>query len=71
MDADFKNEVEIMRQKHKQNKDQVLKMLIENIFNVENMIQEFLLNKKENIIEIKYIIDSDEKTENNITIITQ
>ena len=44
LDADFKNEVEIMRQKHKQNKDAVIKMLIENIFNVD-------LNLPSNIIQ--------------------
>ena len=35
LDADFKNEVEIMRQNHKQNQDKVIKMLIKNIFNVD------------------------------------
>lgn len=47
LDADFKNEVEIMRQKHKQNKDQVLKMLIENIFNVDLSLPLSIVQQKE------------------------
>ena len=35
MDADFQKEVENMKLKHRQNKDTVIKMLIDNIFNVE------------------------------------
>ena len=57
LDADFKNEVEIMRQKNKQNKEVVIKMLIENIFNVDlklpsNIIQQNEEeNKKKKIVE--------------------
>ena len=57
LDADFKNEVEIMRQKHKQNQDKVIKMLIENIFNVDLNLPSNILqrdeeeNKKKKIVE--------------------
>ncbi len=35
LDADFQNEVEIMKEQHKNNKDKVINYLIENILNVE------------------------------------
>ena len=47
LDADFKNEVEIMRQKHKQNQDKVIKMLIENIFNVDLKLPANILQRDE------------------------
>ena len=57
LDAEFKKEVEIMRQNHKQNQDKVIKMLIENIFNVDlklpsNIVQrEEEENKKKRTVE--------------------
>ena len=47
LDADFKNEVEIMRQKHKQNQDKVISMLIENIFNVDLKLPANILQRDE------------------------
>ena len=35
MDADFKKEVELMRQQHKDNKDKVINYLLDNILNVD------------------------------------
>ena len=35
MDADFQKEVENMKLKHRQNKDSVIKMLIDDVFNVD------------------------------------
>ena len=46
LDADFQKEVEIMRQKHKQNKDVVIKMLIDNIFNVDLSLPPSILQQK-------------------------
>ena len=50
LDAEFEKDVEIMRQKHKQNKDAVIKMLIDNIFNVDlSLPPSILLQKTEEI----------------------
>ena len=46
LDAEFEKEVEIMRQKHKQNKDAVIKMLIDNIFNVDLSLPPSILQQK-------------------------
>ena len=46
LDAEFEKDVEIMRQKHKQNKDAVIKMLIENIFNVDLSLPPSILQQK-------------------------
>ena len=35
MDAEFQKEVENMKLKHRQNKDTVIKMLIDDVFNVD------------------------------------
>ena len=53
MDADFQKDVEIMRQKHKQNKDVVIKMLIENIFNVDLSLPPSILHQKEENVKKK------------------
>ena len=53
MDADFQKDVEIMRQKHKQNKDVVIKMLIENIFNVDLSLPPSILHQKEEKVKKK------------------
>ena len=47
MDADFQKEVESMKLKHKLNKDNVIKMLIDNIFNVDLSLPPSILNKSE------------------------
>ena len=59
MDADFQKDVEIMRQKHKQNKDAVIKMLIENIFNVDLSLPPSILHQKEENIKKKKNEDED------------
>ena len=59
MDADFQKDVEIMRQKHKQNKDAVIKMLIENIFNVDLSLPPSILHQKEENIKKKKNEDDD------------
>ncbi len=46
LDAEFEKDVEIMRQKHKQNKDAVIKMLIDNIFNVDLSLPPSILQQK-------------------------
>ncbi len=53
LDADFQKEVEIMKQKHKQNKDVVIKMLIDNIFNVDLSLPPSILQQKEENIRKK------------------
>ena len=53
LDADFQKEVEIMRQKHKQNKDAVIKMLMDNIFNVDLSLPPSILHQKEENIKKK------------------
>ena len=47
MDADFQKEVENMKLKHRQNKDVVIKMLIDNIFNVDLNLPPSILAKNE------------------------
>ena len=59
MDADFQKDVEIMRQKHKQNKDVVIKMLIENIFNVDLSLPPSILHQKEENVKKKKNEDDD------------
>ena len=46
MDAGFQKEVENIKLKHRQNKDVVIKMLIDNIFNVNlNLPPSILVNR--------------------------
>ena len=59
LDADFQKDVEIMRQKHKQNKDVVIKMLIDNIFNVDLSLPPSILHQKEENIKKKKNEDED------------
>ena len=47
MDADFQKDVESMKLKHKSNKDVVIKMLIDNIFNVDLILPQSILEKSE------------------------
>ena len=47
MDADFQKDVESMKLKHKSNKDVVIKMLIDNIFNVDLSLPQSILEKSE------------------------
>ena len=49
MDADFQKEVENMKLKHRQNKDVVIKMLIDNIFNVDLNLPPSILAKNEEL----------------------
>ena len=53
LDAEFQKDVEIMKQKHKQNKDVVIKMLIDNIFNVDLSLPPSILHQKEENIKKK------------------
>ena len=46
LDADFQNEVEIMKEQHKNNKEKVINYLINNILNVELELPASILNKK-------------------------
>ena len=46
MDADFQKEVENMKLKHRQNKDAVIKMLIDNIFTVDLSLPPSIIQKK-------------------------
>ena len=48
MDSDFKKEVELMRQQHKDNKDKVINYLLDNILNVDLSLPPSILQKKEN-----------------------
>ena len=58
MDADFQKEVENMKLKHRQNKDAVIKMLIENIFNVDlNLPQSIIAKNEDNVKKLKNIED--------------
>ena len=58
MDADFQKEVENMKLKHRQNKDVVIKMLIDNIFNVDlNLPPSILAKSEENTKRKKMKID--------------
>ena len=47
MDANFQKEVENMKLKHRQNKDTVIKMLIDSIFNVDLNLPPSILAKNE------------------------
>ena len=47
MDADFKKDVENMKFKLKQNKDSVIKMLIDEVFNVDLSLPASIINKGE------------------------
>ena len=58
LDAEFEKDVEIMRQKHKQNKDAVIKMLIDNIFNVDLSLPPSILQQKTE--EVRKKEDDDE-----------
>ena len=59
MDADFQKEVENMKLKHRQNKDVVIKMLIDNIFNVDlNLPPSILAKSEENVKRKKIQIDN-------------
>ena len=48
MDSDFKKDVELMRQQHKDNKDKVINYLLDNILNVDLSLPPSILQKKEN-----------------------
>ena len=48
MDADFKKDVELMRQQHKDNKDKVINYLLDHILNVDLSLPPSILEKKEN-----------------------
>ena len=48
MDSDFKKEVELMRQQHKDNKDKVIDYLLNHILNVDLSLPPSILQKKEN-----------------------
>ena len=47
MDADFQKEVEMMKLWHRQNKENVIKMLIDNVFSVDLSLPPSILNKNE------------------------
>ena len=58
LDAEFQKDVEIMRQKHKQNKDKVIKMLMDSVFTVElNLPPSILQQREENTKNKKKIED--------------
>ena len=48
MDADFKKDIELMREQHKDNKDKVINYLLDNILNVDLSLPPSILQKKEN-----------------------
>jgi vacuolar-type H+-ATPase subunit H len=48
MDADFKKDVELMREQHKDNKDKVINYLLDHILNVDLSLPPSILEKKEN-----------------------
>ena len=48
MDADFKKDVELMREQHKNNKDKVINYLLDHILNVDLSLPPSILEKKEN-----------------------
>ena len=59
MDADFQKDVENMKLKHRQNKDAVIKMLIDNIFNADlNLPPSILAKSEENVKRKKIQIDN-------------
>ena len=53
LDAEFQKDVEIMKQKHKQNKDAVIKMLIDNVFNVDLSLPPSIMHQKEENVRKK------------------
>ena len=53
MDAEFQKEVENMKLKHRQNKDSVIKMLIDDVFNVDLNLPPSILHQKEENIKKK------------------
>ena len=54
MDAEFQKEVENMKLKHRQNKDSVIKMLIDDVFNVDLSLPQSIINRgEENNTRIK------------------
>ena len=55
MDAEFQKDVENMKLKHRQNKDVVIKMLIDNIFNVDLNLPPSILAKNEDKTKRKKI----------------
>ena len=58
MDADFQKEVENMKLKLRQNKDSVIKMLIDEVFNVDLCLPASIINKdEENKMEKNVIED--------------
>ena len=59
LDAEFQKDVEIMKQKHKQNKDAVIKMLIDNVFNVDLSLPPSILVQKEENVRKKKNVDED------------
>ena len=59
LDAEFQKDVEIMKQKHKQNKDVVIKMLIDNVFNVDLSLPPSILHQKEENVKRKKNEDDD------------
>ena len=59
LDAEFQKDVEIMKQKHKQNKDVVIKMLIDNVFNVDLSLPPSILVQKEENVRKKKNVDED------------
>ena len=48
MDADFKKDVELMREQHKDNKEKVINYLLDHILNVDLSLPPSILEKKEN-----------------------
>ena len=59
LDAEFQKDVEIMKQKHKQNKDAVIKMLIDNVFNVDLSLPPSIMHQKEENVRKKKNEDDD------------
>ena len=47
MDAEFQKEVENMKLKHRQNKDTVIKMLIDDVFHVDLSLPQSIINRGE------------------------
>ena len=47
MDAEFQKEVANMKLKHRQNKDSVIKMLIDDVFNVDLSLPQSIINRGE------------------------
>ena len=55
MDADFQKEVEMMKLWHRQNKENVIKMLIDNVFSVDLSLPPSILAKNEDNAKRKKI----------------